>query len=90
MGMKSKMARIASVAAMMVVANGDLTNDMYGTPQSNKPKAKPSKGEQKKCKSCKHYYNYGTNCYCDIHYGWNHNVRPMQVACKEYERRKKK
>lgn len=74
MGMKSKMAKIASVAAMMAIANGD---EVYDFPHANTPKVALSKGEQKKCKSCKHFP-------CP------ESKEPMRIACGNHERRKKK
>lgn len=49
-------------------------------PVSHRVPKKLSKGESKKCKSCKSYE------YCKTH----HNVAPMRIACDQYERRKKK
>ena len=73
MGMKKKMAKIASVAAMMAIANGDEVCDF---PHANTPKVTLSKRESKKCKSCRHFK------YCQG------NPKPMQIACENYERRK--
>lgn len=76
MGMKNKMAKIASIAAMMAVANGDEVYDCL--PAANHKTAKVSKGEAKKCKSCRFYY------------GCPEVKKPMQIACGNYERRKRK
>ena len=75
MGMKNKMAQIASIAAMMAVANGD---EVYDLQQNNSPKNTLSKGEKKKCKSCRHFK------YC------HEQPKPMQIACGNYEKKKKK
>ena len=40
MGMKNKMAKIASVAAMMAIANGE---EVYDFPHASKPKVTLSK-----------------------------------------------
>ncbi len=74
MGMKNKMAQIASIAAMMAIANGD---EVYDLPRNNSPKNTLSKGEKKKCKSCRHFPCPESN-------------EPMRVACGNHERRKKK
>ena len=76
MGMKKKMGQVASIAAMMAVANGDEVYDFL--PAANTKTARLSKGEAKKCKSCCHFK------YCQ------EKPKPMQIACGNYERRKRK
>lgn len=76
MGMKNKMAKLASIAAMMAVANGDEVYDCL--PAVNHKTSNESKGEAKKCKSCRFYD------------GCHEHPKPMQIACGNYERRKKK
>lgn len=66
--------QIASIAAMMAVANGD---EVYDLPRNNSPKNTLSKGKKKKCKSCRHFP-------CP------ESKEPMRVACGNHERRKKK
>lgn len=75
MGMKNKMAKLASIAAMMAFANGDEVYDCL--PDVNHKKANVSKGEAKKCKSC-------------ANYPCPKSRKPMQIACNNYERKKKK
>lgn len=76
MGMKKKMGQVASIAAMMAMANGDEVYDFL--PAVNEKTARISKGEAKKCKSCRHFK------YC------HEKPKPMQIACGNYERRKRK
>ena len=59
---------------VMAVANGD---EVYDLPRNNSPKNTLSKGEKKKCKSCRHFP-------CP------ESKEPMRVACGNHERRKKK
>lgn len=73
MGMKNKMAKIASIAAMMAIANGDEVHDI---PQA-RPKKPLSKGESKKCKSCEFFK------------GCPERPAPMDTACGNYKRKKK-
>ena len=56
MGMKKKMANIASIAAMMAVANGD---EVYDFGQNNTPKNTLTKGERRNTKT--DYYEKRTD-----------------------------
>jgi len=87
MGMKNKMAKIASVAAMMAVANGD---EVYDFNQSSTPKNTLSKGEKKKCKSCACYDKNLPRACREKRPGWFVVPAPMDIACEHYKRRKKK
>lgn len=62
--------RMATTAMAMVAYGHD------ESPRPYKPNNRVSKGEAKKCKSCKHF----ERC----------KVPPMKLACDSYERRKKK
>lgn len=65
--------RNATTAMAMAILGHDPTKP-YG--YNNKV----SKGESKKCKSCRHFEE------CKRY----KNVSPMQIACNQHERRKKK
>ena len=73
MGIESKMKKAIAVAMMMDALEGK----GYNTPVSHYVPRTPSKGEAKKCKSCKHFP-------CP------ESKEPMRIACGNHERRKKK
>ena len=72
MGIESKMKKAIAVAMMMDALEGK----GYNTPVSHYAPRTPSKGEAKKCKSCKHFP-------CP------ESKEPMRIACGNHERRKK-
>ena len=69
MGMKKDLHLFLATSAMAMLG--------YEPPIVHRVPKKPSKGEAKKCKSCKFF-----PCY--------ENEDPMRIACEKHERRKKK
>lgn len=66
-------SRNAATAMAMVAYGLNESPKQFGT------NAKISKGEAKKCKSCKHFEK------CRLSIG----VSPMKIACEQHERKKR-
>lgn len=85
----SKKTFILSAMAGMLAAS----NNLYGAPllPANRPREdKRTNSEKKKCKSCKHFLNYGNGrCSCVINSRVYYRVYPMAVACNAYKKRNK-
>ena len=85
----SKKTFILSAMAGMLAAS----NDLYGAPllPANRPREdRRTNSDKKKCKSCKHFLNYGNGrCSCVISSRVSYRVSPMAVACNAYKKRNK-
>lgn len=78
--MKRTVLYMASALAMM--------SQGLEPPAYKREKPKPSKCDQKKCKSCKFFNKNNSYTNCINSRGKSH-ARPMDCACEFYQKRKK-